>query len=165
MTKKKTISALSSEPVSCENIVLLCSWSLWQQRFRLSVTLHPDANYLANRPAFCNQTWYGDALSWHETEFHGKRLGCYFHGQGNNNENSCSQNMTVCCIFWTADPFATKLTLMVQCYHYVPSCLCEKIALLCWRWMSKKIQNCNQCLSGQYLLNRWNFHNQIWYGY
>ena len=55
-----------------------------------------------------------------EPEYQVKQLVCYLQGQGHN-ESSYDQNVTFFCCFWTDDPFATKLSLMVD--HPKPECL------------------------------------------
>ena len=58
------------------------------------------------------------------------------------------------CIFWTADPFATKLGLIV---HYnKPECFMEKFDC-CVQGQGHKFQNVRECLSRWYFLNRWTF--------
>ena len=56
----------------------------------------------------------------------------------------------VYCIFWTADPFATKLGLIV--HYHKPECFTE--ILDCY------VQNVNECLSTWYLLNCWTVYHQ-----
>ena len=64
-------------------------------------------------------------MHYYESECHAKRLVCYFQGQGHC-KSSYDQTMTIFfCIFWTADPFATKLGLIVHYYNH--KCFMEKL--------------------------------------
>ena len=67
-----------------------------------------------------------------------KRLVRYFQGQGHS-KGSYDQNTSFYCIFLIADPFATKLGLMV--HYHKPEFLMKKIRLLCSR--SKSQHNFN----------------------
>ena len=60
----------------------------------------------------------------YESECHAKRLICYFQGQGHC-KSSYDQNMTISTVsFETADPFATKLGLIV--HYHKPECHVKK---------------------------------------
>ena len=59
-------------------------------------------------------------------------------------------------ICWTADPFPTRLGLMV--HYHKPKCLMEKWD--CCVKVTEKVQNSSDCSSGQYLINCWTFCNQ-----
>ena len=57
----------------------------------------------------------GIVMHHYESNCHAKRLICYFQGQGHCKSSYDKKRDNFYCIFWTADPFATKLGLIV---HY-----------------------------------------------
>ena len=65
-----------------------------------------------------------------------------------------------CHSFWTADPFATKLCLMVQ-YHN-SECPMKKLDCCAQDQSHSKTSKC-LWMSRQYLLNHWTFYYQTWY--
>ena len=62
-------------------------------------------------------------------------------------------------VFWTADPFATKLGLIV--HYHKPECFMKKLDCCVQGRHHSKISKCQWM---QYPLNCWSFFNQIWYG-
>ena len=66
--------------------------------------------------------------------------------------------------YLTADPFATKLGLMV--HHHKVDCLGKRLD--CWVVhkveVTEKVQNSSDCSYGGHFLNCWTFWNQTWYG-
>ena len=67
-------------------------------------------------------------------------------------------------VFWTADPFATKLGLVA--HHFKLNCLVKRLDcfVVINVKVTKKVKNSSECSSGWYLLNCWTFCNQTWYG-
>ena len=68
------------------------------------------------------------------------------------------------CIIWTADPFATKLSFLLQ--HHKVNCLVKRLGctVVFQVKVTEKVKNSSECSSKQYLLNCWNFCHQTWYG-
>ena len=105
--------------------------------------------YLLKCPAFCNQTLHGGISSWAAVPcrkigvltsrsrlqwgFISWKYDCFYR------------------IFWTADPFATRLGLMI--HHYKPECLVRKLD----RCVQSQGQDQGECLSSQYLVTHWTF--------
>ena len=64
---------------------------------------------------------------------------------------------------WTANPFATKLGLIV--HYHKPECFMEKLDC-CAQGQGHNNKNLkiNECLCRWYFLNHWTFYYQTWYG-
>ena len=67
-------------------------------------------------------------------------------------------------IFWTADPFMTKLGFMA--HHHKLDCLVKRLdcSVVVKVKVAEKVKNSSECSSGRYLLSCWLFCNQTWYG-
>ena len=70
--------------------------------------------YLLNRKTFCYQTWYCDAPSWARKSC--KKIGLLFSRSRSQQGFKWSKYDSFYYIYWAADPFATKLGLIVH-YH------------------------------------------------
>ena len=115
--------------------------------------------YLLNHQAFCFQTWYYDASSWVGVSC--KKINLLLSRSRSLRELIWSKFDSFYYIFRTADPFAIKLGLVV---HWdMQECLMKKLDCVQGQGHSK-IQNVSKCLSKWYLLNRWTFYYQTWYG-
>ena len=95
--------------------------------------------YFLNHPTFCSQTWYCDEPPW--ARVHANRLVCYFRGQGHSKGSEYDSFFYICSI---ADPFATKLGLMV--HYHKPECLMEKWDCCVQGQGHSKISNVNEYL-------------------
>ena len=119
--------------------------------------------YLLNHQTFCFQSWYCDASLW--VEFPAKRLIAVSRSVALQ-ELILSKYDNFYCIFWTADPFATKLSLIV---HYLNAeCLMEKLIVVFKVKVTAKFQNVIECLSTWYFLSflsHWTFlpPNLVWW--
>ena len=80
--------------------------------------------YLLNHQTFCFQIWYCDASLWVRVSF--KKIDLLFSRSRSLQELIWSKYDTFYCIFWTADPFATKLGLIV--HYHKPECFMEKLS-------------------------------------
>ena len=143
--------------MSYEEIGWLCSRSRSQKNFKMSMNVCWD-NIFQTAESFT--TKLGMVMHHLEPEHFSKRLVCHFQGQGHS-EGSYKHNMKLISIFWTADPFATKLILMYIIISWIVLWT-DWIALLWSR--SQEVQNSSECSSGRYLLSCWTFCDQTWYG-
>ena len=126
--------------------------------------------YFLNYRTFCYQIWYGEVASWARVScgnfvvvvvavFKVKVTAFCFQTW------YCNVSLrydSFYCIFWTVDPFATKPGLVV--HYHKPEFLMEKWDCLFRVKVTTKFQNVNACLSRWFVLNRWTFYYQIWYG-
>ena len=78
---------------------------------------------LLTHQTFCFQTWYCDALLWVRVSC--KKIDLPLSRSRSLQELTWSKCDNFYCIFWTADPFATKLGLIVH-YHKL-ECFMEKL--------------------------------------
>ena len=107
--------------------------------------------YLPHHPTFCFQTWHYDASLWAGVSC--RKIYLLFSRSRSLQELIWSKYDHFYCIFWTADPFATKLGLIV--HYHKPECFTE--ILDCY------VQNVNECLSKWCLLHHQTFCFQLWY--
>ena len=127
--------------------VCLCVWIL-------------SGQYLWNCSTFFNQTWYGDASSW-------ARVSCGKIGLLTSRSRSqwgfiLSKYDCFCCIFWTADPFAIKLSFMVHRYKW--DVLWENWLAVLEAICTVNVQNVIEYLWSQYFRNNLIFCYQTWCG-
>ena len=78
--------------------------------------------YLLNCRTFCYQTWYCDASSWAMSR---KKIGFLFSRSSLQPGLMWSKYDSFYYIFWTADPFATKLGLMA--HHHKLDCQVKRL--------------------------------------
>ena len=79
--------------------------------------------YLPNHLTFCFQTWYCDSSSWVRVSC--RKIGLLFSWSMSQQGLIWSKYDNFYCIFWTADPFATKHGLIV--HYHKPAYLTEKL--------------------------------------
>ena len=79
--------------------------------------------YLLNHQTFCFQTWYCDTSLWVDVSC--KKIDLLFSRSRSQQGLLWSKYDSFYCIFWIADPFATKLGLAV--HYYKPECLMKKL--------------------------------------
>ena len=94
-----------------------------RSQWRFKVLTNVSRWYLLNLLTFCYQTWYGDALLWDEVSH--KKIGLLLSRSRSQWGPICSRYDCFCYIFWTADPFATRLGLLV--HHHKPECLVKML--------------------------------------
>ena len=115
--------------------------------------------YLLNRQIFCCQIWYCNASFW--VGVSDILIGLLFSRSRSQQGLIWSKYDSLHYIFWTADPFATKLCLMV--HYHKPRVSYGEIVLLSSRSRAqqnfKMSRNVN-CLSRWYLLKGWTFYYQ-----
>ena len=97
--------------VSCETKGLLHSGSRSQWRVKMECL---SRWYHLNHLTFCFPTWYGDASLWVGVSY--KKIDLLFSRSRSLQKLIRLKYDDFYCIFWTADPFATKLCLIVH-YH------------------------------------------------
>ena len=98
--------------------------------------------YLRNHQAFCFQTWYCDASIWVGVSC--KKIDLLFSRSRLLQELIWSNYDSFFCIFWTTDPFATKLGLTV--HYHKPECFIDKLDCCVQGQGHSKISNCQWML-------------------
>ena len=125
------------------------SWKCWIIIFYIKITARVQnvneclsTGYL-NHQTFCFKTWYCDASSWVRVSC--KKIGLLFSRSRSQHGLIWSDCGNFYCIFWTADPFATKLDLMA--HHHKLDFLVKRFdysAVVKVR-VTEKVQNCSEC--------------------
>ena len=116
-----------------------------------------STQYLLNQQKMCCLTWYCNVLSWARVSC--KKIGLLSSRSRSQQGLIWSKCDSFYCIFLTADPFATKLGLLV---HYnKPECLVKKLDCCVQGQDHSKASEFSECLSRWYILN---FYYQTWYG-
>ena len=96
------------------------------------------------------------------SQCHAKRLNVPFSRSRSRQELMWSKYYNVYCIFWTADPFATKLGLII--HYHKPECFMEKLECCVHGQSHRKMSKC-VWLFRWYFLNCWTFllPNLVWW--
>ena len=120
-----------------------------------------STQYLLNQQKMCCLTWYCNVLSWARVSC--KKISLLSSRSRSQQGLIWSKCDSFYCIFLTADPFATKLGLIV--HYHKPECIMKKLdCCVQGHGHSKKILNVRECLSRWYFLNHWTLHYQTWCG-
>ena len=110
--------------------------------------------YFLNRRTFCYQTRYCDASEWAGVSCKKKKNRLLFPRSRSQQGLVWSIYDSFYCIFWIADPFATKLCLMV--HYHKPECLMKKLDCCVQGQGHGKIAKCQwlfiQMLSSELLI-------------
>ena len=144
-----------------QNALWKKNWLLhsgWRSQRRVKMLMFVQTVFY-NHQAFCFQTWYCDASLWVRVSC--KKIDLVFSQSRSPQELIWSKYDNFYCVFSTADPFATKLGLIVHCHK--PECLWRNWIVVFKVKVTAKRQNVSECLSRWYLLYCWTFYHQAWW--
>ena len=117
---------------------------IWITAFSVKVTVKGQKInvlsrwYFLKHQMFCFQTWYCDALLWVGVSC--KKIDLLFLRSRSMQELIWSKYDNFYCVFWSTDPFITKLGLIV--HYYKPECLMEKLDCCVQGQGHSKISDC-----------------------